>query len=1600
MNQDVACPRLSNGFCKEQESTFLHNEPAAAANKNSSVNQSNLDQLLWKAEVKDILDSLKYFSDIGRLFVSVTKNPVPMAHAVGSEFIYSCLYLLICDPIGFLETIGKENNLSKIRKILFNEFKVSDGSFFRIMVPAAFALSSDVLKTLQIEKQEFCIFITNYCRCLKESWDLKHLPLANSLFFPCSFCQIIAPMAKILHSYFDMNFKSTQEIRDAIDTSDCIIKEWKTAVENGDLDTVESVNGTELVLEIWKKMEFSCILANIEEESFPEKESVEEVVFIPVHDNDHENFSNIKIIPTMDEILCKKIHFLPKNMAFSKSAHFLEPGPLRMLDTNFRLLRHDMVETLKDGVLGFISQLEKKNEVYSGQFTSTCFQNQVNLMVYSKVKFERFKGRKNPIFSFKKPREIRSDEDCVEFWENYLQTGELVCILQIDQKNNYFFEFTTIEHQPRKPPCYRFEVTLKNLSFVENGHCTLYIFENQRVMFEAYRSILLNLQKKVPALIPFSDVICPAADGLDTPSFNLPPKFAQHESFFYDLSFLPTKQESLNLKYYVNQDNIDSKCREIITQTTLDYSQAKSLLHALSKRVSLIQGPPGTGKSFIGVQIIKALCSEIKGSNLPILVICHTNHALDQFLEHLVDEGINEIVRFGGKCSDKMLDYKFSLRGKNESKLSNKNEKIEKIRKELQKLGKKDIEQYLKEKETKYWTELNQKNEKQALKLWLDGKTFDKKSDSKSDIWSLSKKKRNNLHQTWVENFEKLKKKERFELEQKLVKLMEKKKKIRPGVCSLDGRKVLGATCTGASKYLKEIASVSPKIVFCEESGETFEPHLIAGLYSTLHSLILIGDHRQLRPKVNKQELSFESSKDFCLDVSLFEKLVKKYGEKACVQLLNQRRMKPIISQFVQELIYNNLTNNETTMNRESIRGFVNDVYFWSHTIPQDESQRSTSFSNIHEINMVWDLAAYLLMQGYSSDSIVIITPYRGQLEKIEKLFKDANFCEQNIRDSHTDFELEELRDKISSIKVRTVDSFQGEEADIVIICSVRSNPPENRKNKIGFLGLENRINVMLSRARNGMYIVGNSTHLSKSSDNWEMIIEMMKSQNLISEELPITCINHPNSIRHIKNDTRIGQVTPNGRCNLICGRKYKNCDHFCGKLCHMEDDESTVIKHKLQNNDNSCIPSCGLCEVDCGTKTLKCSHEYPNIKCHQLKNFDQVECIEKSTISLPCTHKTKLKCGQNISDAGPCTKACEQTKCKHGKCENNCGSLCDLCSEECEWSCSHRGTCPFPCGVPCVRLPCDLRCQKLLECKHQCPGICGEECPSQKFCQLCAEESIQNTIIGGKKFLELDLNQTPIIVLKCFHFFTMQQLDEIIGIGDFYKKNKRGNWQMLMTPQNRKKLMCPKCFLIFTKNEVKRYGRVVNRNNYYSDSSELMEMVNDFNVGISSETVLKADFKIQTENMLNKVSKLAKIHCMIQKSLTSIKKSQGKWEESVLDTTVVTNEYEMIEARLLLTKSILVFDEENPNDVYEIMKKEALESFELLAKSISIFQKYKSEEVNHCYLQLCRLTKSFASYVTKNSTMHKKSASKLAKKALSILPETLNEAKDLKKYK
>ena len=138
-----------------------------------------------------------------------------------------------------------------------------------------------------------------------------------------------------------------------------------------------------------------------------------------------------------------------------------------------------------------------------------------------------------------------------------------------------------------------------------------------------------------------------------------------------------------------------------------------------------------------------------------------------------------------------------------------------------------------------------------------------------------------------------------------------------------------------------------------------------------------------------------------------------------------------------------------------------------------------------------------------------------------------------------------------------------------------------------------------------------------------------------------------------------------------------------------------------------------------------------------------------------------------------------------------------------------------MPCAAPCNRLPCNLRCPKELSCGHQCPGLCGETCP-EKYCQRCsAKNEARVDLLEMKSYSEINLCETPIVVLGCGHFFTAETLDGHMGMAEVYMQDECGEFTAIRNVSAvlaRSVPRCPDCQCPVRQYCTQRFNRVINR--------------------------------------------------------------------------------------------------------------------------------------------------------------------------------------------
>ena len=109
-------------------------------------------------------------------------------------------------------------------------------------------------------------------------------------------------------------------------------------------------------------------------------------------------------------------------------------------------------------------------------------------------------------------------------------------------------------------------------------------------------------------------------------------------------------------------------------------------------------------------------------------------------------------------------------------------------------------------------------------------------------------------------------------------------------------------------------------------------------------------------------------------------------------------------------------------------------------------------------------------------------------------------------------------------------DNYQGEESNIIIASLTRSNP----ENNIGFMGSPERLNVLLSRARNGLILVGNSHTFLKSKRGaglWDQFFSMLEKGRHVFEGFPIKCERHPSRTAILSQSEEFDYKAPDGGC-------------------------------------------------------------------------------------------------------------------------------------------------------------------------------------------------------------------------------------------------------------------------------------------------------------------------------------------------------------------------------------------------------------------------------------------------------------------------------------
>ena len=282
----------------------------------------------------------------------------------------------------------------------------------------------------------------------------------------------------------------------------------------------------------------------------------------------------------------------------------------------------------------------------------------------------------------------------------------------------------------------------------------------------------------------------------------------------------------------------------------------------------------------------------------------------------------------------------------------------------------------------------------------------------------------------------------------------------------LESVQVITCTLVGASH--RHIRHLSFETVFIDEAAQALEPGCWIPIAKG-QRLVLAGDHHQLPPTVKSEKAAREGLRE-----TLFEKCIQRQPDTARM-LTMQYRMHAHIMGFSSEKFYGGQLVPHPSVRHADLAAydarfafdlpveFIDTAGCEYHEVAIPES-RSTA--NPEEAHLVLERLAQLLAPCDSTEydqrplTIGVIAPYRAQINYLKDAIEDSPVLNNLL-----------LQRRLS---VGTVDSFQGQERDIIAITLTRSN----HQGEIGFLSDIRRMNVGMTRARRKLLLVGDSSTL------------------------------------------------------------------------------------------------------------------------------------------------------------------------------------------------------------------------------------------------------------------------------------------------------------------------------------------------------------------------------------------------------------------------------------------------------------------------------------------------------------------------------------------
>jgi ATP-dependent RNA/DNA helicase IGHMBP2 len=459
----------------------------------------------------------------------------------------------------------------------------------------------------------------------------------------------------------------------------------------------------------------------------------------------------------------------------------------------------------------------------------------------------------------------------------------------------------------------------------------------------------------------------------------------------------------------------EPKADDLFYPSALNDSQLVAVRHVIAAQdVAIIHGPPGTGKT---TTLVQAILETIRRERR-VLVCAPSNTAVDLLTEKLAERGVN-VIRMGNpsRVSDLLL---------------------------------------------KHTLDAGVMAHPSYAKMHAMRQTAEQHRDTASE-----------LAKEGVRNFG-------FEGRQHRQQLREEARTLRQAADDLERfmtedvlESVQVITCTLVGASHRHMRHLSFETVFIDEAAQALEPGCWIPIAKG-QRIVLAGDHHQLPPTVKSEQAAREGLRE-----TLFEKCIQRQPNTARM-LKVQYRMHEQIMGFSSEKFYGGQLVPHASVRHAGLEAydlrFASDLPvefidtagcgFQEVAIPE-----SRSTANPEEAHFLLERLAQLLAP-YDEDelsehdqrplSIGVIAPYRAQINYLKDAIEDSEVLNGLL-----------LQRRLS---VGTVDSFQGQERDIIAITLTRSNP----QGEIGFLSDIRRMNVGMTRARRKLLLVGDSSTLCR----------------------------------------------------------------------------------------------------------------------------------------------------------------------------------------------------------------------------------------------------------------------------------------------------------------------------------------------------------------------------------------------------------------------------------------------------------------------------------------------------------------------------------------